>query len=274
MRQGSPRARQGALKELKRQVSADGFGALQTELIEAIYRTHVRPGDTVLDLGAHLGFHVVRLAECVGPGGHVHAVEALPASCRQLRAGMARAGLADRVTVWERALAREPGEAQFTLVEGAPGRSGLVARPELLKDGVAFKTLSVVADTLDNLFASETNVRFVKANLQGGEFDAFAGGAALLQAARPILVFENGRQAAATLYGYDAAAFFGLFDSLGYDLFDVLGYAFTPDDWMAGGLPWWFIGVPRARKTFQGSIQGAIDAHLDARGLEPIVAMA
>lgn len=58
----------------------------------------VRPGDTVLDLGCGLGYFTVGLAELVGPGGRVIAVDIQPAMLRRAARRVRRRGLADRVT--------------------------------------------------------------------------------------------------------------------------------------------------------------------------------
>src|ERR1017187_1079434 len=39
------------------------------------YQKRIRPGDTVLDIGANIGAHTLPLAQCVNPGGRVHAFE-------------------------------------------------------------------------------------------------------------------------------------------------------------------------------------------------------
>jgi FkbM family methyltransferase len=44
----------------------------------AIFRRLVRPGMTVFDVGAHIGFYTVQASEAVGPDGHVFAFEPDP----------------------------------------------------------------------------------------------------------------------------------------------------------------------------------------------------
>ena len=45
--------------------------------ITTIFRTLVKPNDTVIDLGANIGYHTVELSKLVGDGGRVIAAEPL-----------------------------------------------------------------------------------------------------------------------------------------------------------------------------------------------------
>jgi SAM-dependent methyltransferase len=62
-----------------------------------ILAPHVHAGQTVLEVGPAMGFFTPTLAELVGPGGRVHAVDCQSRMLRQLRRRLDRAGLADRV---------------------------------------------------------------------------------------------------------------------------------------------------------------------------------
>ena len=57
------------------------------------------PGMTVIDCGCGPGFFTLPLAEMVGPGGRVVAVDLQPAMLERLRLRAERAGLADRITL-------------------------------------------------------------------------------------------------------------------------------------------------------------------------------
>ncbi len=63
-------------------------------LLEAL---RLRPGDVVADFGAGSGYFTWRMAQRVGPGGRVHAVEVQPLMLELLRANVARRGVAERV---------------------------------------------------------------------------------------------------------------------------------------------------------------------------------
>lgn len=63
-------------------------------LLEAL---RLRPGDVVADFGAGSGYFTWRMAQRVGPGGRVHAVEVQPLMLELLQANVARRGVAERV---------------------------------------------------------------------------------------------------------------------------------------------------------------------------------
>jgi ubiquinone/menaquinone biosynthesis C-methylase UbiE len=58
----------------------------------------VRPGMTVLDIGCAMGFFTLPLAEMIGPGGKVVAVDVQPSMLAAVRRRAGRAGLAERIT--------------------------------------------------------------------------------------------------------------------------------------------------------------------------------
>ena len=70
------------------------FGSFEPEQT-ALVETLVKPGDTVVDLGAHIGYYTLLFAKLVGPSGHVVAFEPSPASCAILRRNVASNGLAN-----------------------------------------------------------------------------------------------------------------------------------------------------------------------------------
>ena len=72
----------------------------------------VRPGDTVWDVGANVGFYTEKFLNLVGDAGHVVAIEPAPASadrCRALDDGKGR------LTVMQVALGRSTGTVRFSV---------------------------------------------------------------------------------------------------------------------------------------------------------------
>lgn len=124
----------------------------------------LRPGDTAIDIGAHLGTWTGRLAEAVGPTGTVLAVEPHPVTAARLRVAMA-----DRpqVQVIEACVGeRMDDQAQFYSDEGDTRRSTLWMANRL-KDGPTYPVRMV---TLDSLVTSLPQPpRFIKVDAQGAE---------------------------------------------------------------------------------------------------------
>jgi FkbM family methyltransferase len=55
------------------------------EALTAVLTKHLKPGVTVLDIGAHVGLHTLMFSRRVGPTGQVLAIEPSPANARLLR---------------------------------------------------------------------------------------------------------------------------------------------------------------------------------------------
>jgi hypothetical protein len=97
------------------------------------------------------------------------------------------------------------------VVRGNLGFSGLQQRRDLPGDLVStVDVIDVPVATLDSLLADRRQrVRFVKMDLEGGEFHALQGATSIL-CDRPMVIFENGRERSANLYGYTSNDWFSL----------------------------------------------------------------
>ena len=124
----------------------------------------LRPGDTAIDVGAHLGTWTGRLAEAVGPTGTVLAVEPHPVTAERLRVAMADRPQVQVIEACVGDLMSE--DTAFYSDEGDTRRSTLWATNRL-KDGPTYPVRMV---TLDSLVASLPRPpRFIKVDAQGAE---------------------------------------------------------------------------------------------------------
>jgi tRNA1(Val) A37 N6-methylase TrmN6 len=69
-----------------------------TEIAHLILRNFLREGDHAVDATAGNGHDTLFLAQCVGPSGHVHAIDIQEIAISQARTRIAAADLSDRVS--------------------------------------------------------------------------------------------------------------------------------------------------------------------------------
>jgi FkbM family methyltransferase len=140
------------------------------------FRTAVRPGSTVLDVGANVGAYTLLFAQWVGPAGRVTAFEPAPASIAGLRRQLELNGLTGRVEVVQAAVAGTVGMASFEC-DGASGANALAT-------GVSHtRTITVSTTTIDEFCTARgLHPDVIKIDVEGAELDVLRGARRTLQA--------------------------------------------------------------------------------------------
>lgn len=175
-------AKKGALD---RELIYNSFEETETRFVERL----LRPGMTVLDIGAHHGLYTLLASKRVGRNGKVIAFEPSPRECRRL-AQHVRVNRCRNTEIEACALGAESGEADLYQVDGSLDW-GNSLRPPALPEPT--RRLRVKVKTLDDVLAERgiTQVDFIKLDAEGGELAVLKGARKLLQTApRPAILAE------------------------------------------------------------------------------------
>jgi FkbM family methyltransferase len=147
----------------------------------------IRPGDTVLDLGANVGYHTLAIAAAVGPAGHVHAFEANPKVMRLLKATMTVNGFSDfrgtgRVNLYANAVLDRPGTITLASAPDHDGSGHVINDAPSSDYGPEYSTrMAVPAVTLDAVLADSVGmVDLIHMDIEGSEPLALRGGQAVI----------------------------------------------------------------------------------------------
>jgi FkbM family methyltransferase len=152
--------------------------------IQTFLASHLRPGDTVLDLGANVGFLTLVSAAIVGPAGRVVAFEPMPGNATALRRNVELNGLTN-VEVVQAAVSRAAGSASFA-TNGSDQRGSLVRATD---DGGG----TIVVDTVsvdDEVVRLGVSPALIKIDVEGAELDVLIGMRRVLDLAKPTIVCE------------------------------------------------------------------------------------
>lgn len=162
-------------------VMMDGFWEMW---LTQFFARIVKPGMTVIDVGANAGYYTVLFGDAVGRQGRVIAVEPVPATLSLLRQSVALNGHASYTRIADVALGKEPaGEVLMILPEGEPKNATVVPNE---RPG-AFR---VPSTNLDTLARDLDRVDLIKIDAEGAEEDIVAGMQELLARHRPNVLLE------------------------------------------------------------------------------------
>jgi FkbM family methyltransferase len=200
------------------------LGAFEKSTTKAIERL-AKPGQTVLDIGANIGAHTLRLAQAVGSNGHVYAFEPTDWAYQKLLINIGlNPSLSARVTATQAMLVAREGQP----LEGAIYSSWpLTGDSEVhaLHQGALRSTSRASAITVDRFLAERAikRVDLVKLDVDGFECDVIEGWS-LLKDYRPTIIMELAPYVLAE-HGRTLEELLALLTSAGYALETETGLA-------------------------------------------------
>jgi FkbM family methyltransferase len=158
----------------------------------AAFARYVKPGATVLDIGANIGAHTLRLASLVGERGKVHAFEPTDYGFRKLQANLAlNPALERRVAAVHAFLGTLTDAAPPKAIPSAwPLTGGADLHPKHF--GESMLTAGARTIRLDDYLVGQgrPKVDFIKLDVDGFECEVLGGAQQMLTRDRPVFVME------------------------------------------------------------------------------------
>lgn len=141
-----------------------------------IVSSYVRPGMTIVDVGANVGYYAVKWGGLAGAEGRLYAFEPNPTMAALLYDNVLINGLRDRARIYPLAVSDHAGTADFTSSPSNTGCGSL--RPKVVDADMA--TYTVAIDTLDHVLADVDRVDLMKIDVEGCEALVLRGGNEIL----------------------------------------------------------------------------------------------
>jgi len=156
--------------------------------VQEMLQQHLVLGACFYDVGAHTGFFSLIAARVVGESGLVVAIEADPQNAQLLRANASRNHIV-QVSVIQAAAWSSCGELTFQQASVASNRTeGHVVQGKTPTDN----SIIITAVSLDDLLFKQhlRPPKFVKMDIEGGEWEALQGANRMLARLRPDILCE------------------------------------------------------------------------------------
>ena len=196
-------------------------GEYESETSRLVQRL-LGPGQTMIDVGANIGYFSIVGARAVGAQGQVVAFEPVTAVRERLLANLRINGLTN-VTVRDVALSASSGTAVF--FTGPQDDTGLAS----LRPLAASTQVTVVQARFDDLWDPSRPVALIKIDVEGAELAALEGMAGCLDRDSPDLIVEVTDEYLRAL-GASAASLVTFLADKGYAMYRIDHNALVPVD--------------------------------------------
>lgn len=181
----------------------------ETELV----KKQVNKGDTVLDIGAHIGYYTLILARLVGSQGKVYAFEPDPNNFALLKKNVEINGYKNVILI-QKAVSNETGKIRLYLSENDAGNHRIYDS----HDGR--RSIEIEAIRLDDYFrGSDERIRFIKMDIEGAEGSAVLGMSDLLKKNKSIKIVTEFSPAALKKSGSEPEDYLRQLINQGFKLF-------------------------------------------------------
>jgi FkbM family methyltransferase len=150
----------------------------------------LKPGMTVLDIGAHHGFYTLMASHLVGNTGKVISFEPSPREMERLQKHL-EINKCTNVEVISFALGSSEGQAELHVCPSRDAGLNSLRQPSV---DIAIQKITVRLATLDTVIEEKhlDTIDFIKIDVEGGELEVFKGAKRLLSrtSKRPLILYE------------------------------------------------------------------------------------
>jgi FkbM family methyltransferase len=152
-----------------------------------LLRDCIRPGDTILDIGGHIGLYTLEASRAAGPDGRVVTFEPSSDNFALLEHNVMVNGCTNVVLV-EAAVSYADGELTLVLSDDNSGDHQITADVSSGRHTERVRTVAIDSYCRD---AAITSVDVVKMDIQGAEPVALAGALRTIEAATDMILFTE-----------------------------------------------------------------------------------
>ena len=164
-------------------------GSWEPEMVDALNHL-VKPGNIVVHLGTHIGFHDVVLGKIVGPTGHVYAFEPNPESYDIVKKNLVINNLDNIFTLYPLGVTDklDDGQKSHICFDYAHTGGGFVSKNTIDEKS---KCTDITLTSLDNTLSDLPKIDVLFMDIEGFELKAINGASALLKRSpEAIIILE------------------------------------------------------------------------------------
>jgi FkbM family methyltransferase len=188
----------------------------------------LRPDATYVDVGAHIGMHVLAAAQAMQGKGRIICFEPFEASAALLKESIALNGYAGIAEVHQAAVSAAPGSANLHLGK-ISGHHSLFPLSQECSSGAVQAATRLVR--LDDAIGAATHVDLLKIDAEAAELDVLEGAAGLVRANPEMgLIVELGLSHLQR-FGTSLAAWLARFEALGLSGKSIDAQTGRLEDW-------------------------------------------
>jgi len=144
------------------------FEPIETRLV----KEKIKKGETVLDIGANIGYYTLIFSKLVGPKGKVFSFEPDIENFKILKKNV-KVNNCKNVILVNKAVSDKNGTEKMTIFDGNRGRNTVGARDFNDEEITSKEPVKTIA--IDEYLDKNIKVDFIKIDIQGSEYKAFKG---------------------------------------------------------------------------------------------------
>jgi len=178
---------------------------------ESVIRRHLRPGDTVVEIGCNHGHHSLAICEEIGPRGKLYGFEANPEIFPLLRKTLTYNDFHHRAELFNLAIGNQRGQVPFCF-DRRDFSGGWVGQTEDREH----VNSTVPMSRLDDVLAHVSHINMLRMDIEGSEGNAIKGGIDLIKRSPNLTIISEWNPGYLLRAGSDPEEIAELLSSIGF----------------------------------------------------------